>query len=77
MMSTSPLDLKLCAIFVRLTIEFSLQSSSHAALVRCFQLAFSLRRMSLNQESKFILIACSLKFLLLYIKMMMQKKSDN
>lgn len=61
MMSTSPLDLKLCAIFVRLTIEFSLQSSSHAALVRCFQLAFSLRRMSLNQESKFILICLLFK----------------
>uniref|UniRef100_A0A0E0JS79 Uncharacterized protein n=1 Tax=Oryza punctata TaxID=4537 RepID=A0A0E0JS79_ORYPU len=28
------------------------KSSSHAALVRCFQLAFSLRRMSLNQETK-------------------------
>lgn len=27
------------------------KSSSHAALVRCFQLAFSLRRMSLNQEN--------------------------
>jgi hypothetical protein len=33
-----------------------LQTSSHVALVRCFQLAFSLRSISLDQEGKLNLL---------------------
>lgn len=61
-------------LFLTSTMWFCwLQRSSHVALIRCFQLAFSLRRISLDHEGKIYLLLWFHSFSYLFIHLKQYK----